>query len=148
VPLDGGAAACSPRRATFKEPDTARDLLLHGEDVVQLPVVGLGPETKPIIDLDQLHADAYALSFSSHAAFQHRGHVEFLPDHTQVLVLSFELERRRAAGHVQAGDLAEGIQHLLREAVGEVFLLFVRAHVDEREDRDRPRCGRLCGATP
>ena len=52
-----------------------------------------------------------------------------------------ETERRRPRGNSQPADLRQDVEHFLGESIGEVFVLLVVAHVDERQhgDRRRPR---------
>ena len=58
--------------------DAARQFLLHLEDVLQHPVVLLGPQVVAGERVDQLAADADALGRLADAAFQHVAHAEFL----------------------------------------------------------------------
>src|SRR5439155_18048197 len=51
--------------------------------------------------------------------------------------LPFEPERRRACGNMQALDLGQPDDDLLRDAVTEVILIWFRAEVCERDHRNR-----------
>ena len=114
-----------------------RDVVLHGEDIVEFAVVGFRPEVRIRGHLDQLRGDAHALAGPADAAFEHRRHVERLRDRRDVDVLALERERRRARRDAQAADLGQHVQQFLRQPVGEVLVLLVAAHVDERQHGDR-----------
>ena len=49
----------------------ARDLVLHGEDVVERAVVGLRPQVHVPADIDQLRRDPHLPAGGAHAAFQY-----------------------------------------------------------------------------
>ena len=63
--------------------------------------------------------------------------VELAPDVAQVDVLALERERRRARRDLERLEARQRVQELLGDAVGEVFLLRIVAHVDEGQHRDR-----------
>jgi hypothetical protein len=54
--------------------DGLGDLVLEGEQVLQLTVVALGPEVGARRCVDQLGADANALAGGAYAALQHVAH--------------------------------------------------------------------------
>jgi len=87
---------------------------------------------------------AHALPGLAHTPLEDRGDVQLLPDRGLVDVLSLEEECRGARSHAQPADLREHVQQFLREPVGEVFVLLVAAHVDERQHGDRGRIGGGC----
>ena len=53
------------------------------------------------------------------------------------MLLPLKAKRRRARGYVQRGNLRQQVQQFLRQSVGHIFLILVRGHVQERQDRDR-----------
>jgi hypothetical protein len=61
-------------RAQFRH-DRLRDVVLHGEDIVELAVVGFRPQVRVRGHLDQLRGDAHAVARLAHTAFEDRGHV-------------------------------------------------------------------------
>ena len=132
-------------RALFprEQPDLQRsgdregDLVLDFEDVLHLPVVPLGPEVIAVRDAHELGGDAEAGPGAADAPFQHRSHPELGADSAHVLVLPFEGESRGARGDAERLDLRQRVDDLLRDAVAEVLVLRVGAHVPEREHRDR-----------
>ncbi len=52
--------------------DVLRDLVLHREDVLQVPVVTLGPEMISVGHVDQLRGDPEPVAGLANAALQHR----------------------------------------------------------------------------
>jgi hypothetical protein len=115
----------------------AGDLVLDGEDIGQVAVEGLRPELVAIRGVDQLRGDAQSGAGLADASFQDMGHVELLAHGSQILALALEVEGRRTRSDVQAGDLDQGVDDLLRHAVGEVLLIVLGAHVHEGQDGDR-----------
>ena len=53
-----------------------RDLVLDGEDVLEVAVVALGPEVVVGLGVDQLHRDAHPLPDLAHAALDDVLHAE------------------------------------------------------------------------
>ena len=86
---------------------------------------------------DELRGDPQLLAGLPHAALQDVRDVELLADHPQVFVPSLELKRRGAPDHAQLGQLRQQVEQLLRQAIREVFLVLARAHVRERQHRNR-----------
>ena len=93
---------------------------------------------KPVTDTYQLGSDAKLIALPAHAAFQHIGHTQSSADGSQIFITTLEAERRHAAGDVQIRRLSQLIQQLFGQAVREVFVLGIRAHVDERQHGDGP----------
>ena len=114
-----------------------RDVVLHGEDVVELAVVRLRPQRLVLRRLDELGGDAHALSSLAHAAGQHVGDLQLLRRRRHVDLLALEGAGRRARRHAKALDLGQHVEQFLGQPVGEVLVLLVVAHVDERQHRDR-----------
>ena len=112
------------------------DVLLDGKDVVQLTVVGFRPQVVAIVSLDQLGGDAHPVASLAHAAFQHMRDPELRGDVRDIPGVALEVERRGAAGHVQAPHLGELVEQLLRNAVGKILLVLFRTHVDEGQHSD------------
>ena len=75
--LDAGRGPASdpfaflPQQAHFQRVhDGQRDLVLDTEDVVDLVVVGIRPQMKSVIGLDELRSDPYPVSRLADAALQ------------------------------------------------------------------------------
>ena len=86
---------------------------------------------------DELRRDADAVAGLSDAAFENVRHTKGRGDLANVLMLALERERRGARDHLQARDLRQEVDDFLGQAVAEVLVLLVAAHVLERQDRDR-----------
>src|SRR5215469_4433387 len=84
----------------------------------------------------QLYRDAQTVVSSSHTAFENGAHLELFPDNAQVDVFAFEGESRASRDNVQALNLSQRVDDLLSDSVGKVFVLWVRAHVGERQHHD------------
>ncbi len=122
------------------------DLVLDGEHVGQFAIIGLRPQVEAVVDLDQLRGDAHRGARLAHRALEDVLDAQGVADLPQVLVLALEGEGGGAAGDLQVLDLGQRVQDLFGDAVGEVFLLGVRGHVDERQHGDRLRCRLRGGA--
>ena len=73
--------------------DLGRDVVLHGEDVGQVPVVPLGPQVSAGRRVDELRGDPDPGSRFPHAPLEDMAHAEALPDLRHEHVLAFERER-------------------------------------------------------
>ncbi len=82
-----------------------------------------------------------ALAGLPHAAFEHRSDVEGVADFAQVDALALERERRGAGGDLECLDARQRVHQLFGDAVREIFLLGIIAHVDERQHRQCCRAG-------
>ncbi len=117
--------------------DAVRDVILDREHVLHFAAVGLGPEVRIGIGFDELRGDAHVIARAPHAAFEHDADAELARDGRDARVLALELERRRARRDLELRQLAQEIEDFFGDAVAEIFVLGVAAHVDERKDRDR-----------
>ena len=90
----------------------AGDLFLDGENIFQIPVVGLRPKVVTVFDVDQLSGDAHpvTLVIFAHTAFKDGRYVELFADAAQVLVFALEGERRGAPGDPQLADLGQDVE--------------------------------------
>src|SRR6185369_5349544 len=86
---------------------------------------------KPIHDVDELRRDSDAIARSADTPLQNMLYVEPPPDLSEFDVLSPEEEGGRASGDLHAGYVGQHIDDFLSQTVPEIFILFVRAHVDE-----------------
>ena len=116
--------------------DGLGDFVLHVEQVRHLAVIALRPEVIAVARVDELRGDAEARPGSPHAAFENGGDAQRVGDLANVLGLALEREGRRARGHLQPRDLRQEIDDLLGQAVAEVLVVLVRAHVGERQHGD------------
>src|SRR6266850_7161457 len=86
---------------------------------------------------DELRGDADAIAGLAYAAFKDMRHAKRLSDPPDVGLPALERERRRACDHFQPGDPRQGVDDVLGKAVAEVLVLFVPAHILERQHGDR-----------
>src|SRR5205085_5807969 len=90
-----------------------RDLVLNGEDIVELAIEVLRPEMKPVCGAHQLGGDPQVLSGFTHTAFQDMRDSQLRSDLPQIGVLAFENERRSPARNSYPADLREAIENFL-----------------------------------
>ena len=115
--------------------------ILHGEHVVQLAVVALGPQ-RPVADrVDQLGGDTDPVGRTADAAFQHVAHAQFLRHLRRLRRLPLVGEDRVARDHEQPRELGQIGDQVLGQAVDEEFLLGVVTQIAEGQHGD----GRLFG---
>jgi hypothetical protein len=114
-----------------------RDLVLDGEDVGELPLVGLAPH--PLARRCLHHLGLYPQSSPRppDASFEEVGHAELPGDLRRIRVLSLEPEAGRAGGDPEPGDAGEDAEDLHGDAVGEVVLILPGAQVGEGDHGDR-----------
>ena len=116
----------------------AGDLVLNREDVSHFAIVPLGPEMVAVGDVDELCGDANPPAGAPHATLEHRGDVELLTDAAEIEVLALEGEGRCPRRHAQAGQLGQGVDDLLGDAIGEILVLGVAADVGEGQHGNGP----------
>ncbi|MEI9888514.1 MAG: hypothetical protein WDN08_18840 [Rhizomicrobium sp.] len=87
--------------------------------------------------VDELRRDAHAVARLAHAAFEHMAHFQLARDLEDIDMPALEGEGGVACDDRQRRDLAEVGDDVLADAVGEVFLLGVAAHIGEGQDADR-----------
>ena len=116
--------------------DGERNLVLDGEDVVDLALEGFGPDVVAVFGIDKLRGDANPVAGLTHAALKHGVYVERPADLRDVLVLAFELKGRGSGRDLETLGLGQHIQNLLGDAIGEILLIALGAEVGKREDRD------------
>jgi hypothetical protein len=111
-------------------------LVLHREDVLQIAVVTLRPDVHAARGIDELRGDAHPGAGLSHAALDHVLGAELAPHLGHVRRLSLERERGIAGDDGNIAEVGERRDDVLGDAVGEIFLLRVAAHVDEGQHGD------------
>ena len=132
--------------------DRLGDLVLHREHVGEVAVVALRPDVAAGGDVVELRRDAHALAVLAHAAFDHVADAELLGDLLHVDGLALVGERGVARDHEEPAQLGQRGDDVLADAVGEILLLRIAAHVGEGQHGDggpvgqrqgRARCSRL-----
>ncbi len=121
--------------------DLARHVVLDREDVGELPVEAFGPEMSAGRRIDQLRGDPHPVARFAHAPLEDVAHAEAFADLGNVDVLALEGERRIAGDHEELRELRQRGDDVFRDAVGEILLLGVAAHVGERQNGDRRLVG-------
>jgi hypothetical protein len=127
--------------------DRLGDFVLNGEYIHEFPVIAFGPEIETVLRVHQLRCDTDAVVGTADAAFQDGAHVQRLSNLGDVLVLAAKHESGGASGNFQVGDTGQEVNDVLGEAIAEVFVVGVAAHVGERQDSDRRRflAANACG---
>ena len=131
-----GAFFLLPEYDAQRSHDVLGDLILNGEDIFELAIITLRPEVVAVSHVDELRRDAKPVAGFPHAALQHRVDLESASDLADVLVFFLERERGRARRHSECLHLAQGIDDLFRDAVAEVFVVRIVAHVHKSEHSD------------
>ena len=103
---------------------------------LQRTVVALGPQVTAGGGIDQLRGDPHLVVSLAHAAFQHIPHPQLLAHVLHLHRLAFVGEGRVAGDDKQAGDLGEVGGEVLGDAVAEILLLGIVAHVGEGQHDD------------
>jgi len=104
-------------------------------------VVALGPDLAAAVALDQLRRDAYAPARFADAALEHVADLELSRDLRHVEALALERERRVARHDEQRRDLVQVGDDVFADAVAEVLLFRIAAHVGERQHADPDPAG-------
>ena len=102
--------------------DSASDLLLNGEDILQLAAKRLGPKVMTAGGLNRLRSDPQLLAGLSDAAFNDEIRPEPLPYITDIDSDPFELERRCPRNHVKLWQVRERVEDLFADPVAEIVL--------------------------
>ena len=111
------------------------DAFLYGEHALEFPIVAFRPQMRAVVRPDKLRRDTDFIPVLAYRAFDKVRRTQRPANGAQILVLAFELERRRPPDHVQIRYLRKRRRDLLRHAVGEEFLPLIAAHVDKRQYR-------------
>ena len=114
--------------------DLARNFILDGKYVVELPVPGFRPDLGVGRSVNQLHGHANCVTRLAHRALQYVSHTQFCGNRRDVLVGVLVLEGRGSRDDPQFPDAGEQVQHFFADAVGEELLFGIGAEVDERQN--------------
>ena len=124
--------------------DFLGDLVLEFEDVRQVAIITVGPDVVVRRGVDELGGDAHAVAALADAALQDVAHAKLASDAFDVDGLALVIERRIPRDDEEPAKLRQTRDDVLGNTVGEVFLLRVAAHIDERQDGDRGSFGARC----
>ena len=113
--------------------DVAGDLVLDGEHVVECTVIALRPDVKAVVSANQLRRNAYPVAGLLNTALENVCHTQRKRDSSNIDILVLEREGRCTRRHLEIGQLREHMQQCLGQAVGEVLVVAIGAHIDERQ---------------
>ena len=116
--------------------DRLGDLVLHREHVGETAIVALRPDVASGCDVVELRRDAHTIAVLPHAAFDHVTDAEVFPDLLDVDGLALISKRRVARDDEEPAQLGKAGDEVLADAVREILLLRIVAHVDEGQHRD------------
>ena len=128
--------------------DLLRHIILDLEDVGEIAVVALSPEMSAARSVDQLGGDANPVARLANAAFQREPDAEF-PAHIGNIERLVLVDEGRVPGDdEQSGHFRQIRDDVLADAVAEIFLLRIPAHIVERKHDDRWLVGQRLGLFP
>ena len=116
--------------------DTLRQLLLDRKDILENPVVAVRPEMVSGDRIDQLTGHANPVGDLADAAFQHVANTEVRRHRAHIDGLALVGEAAIAGNHEQLVEVRQLGDDVLGDAVGEVLLVGIAAHVLERQYGD------------
>jgi len=131
--VDFGAA----QRRLDSRDDAGRHLVLQVEDVRKFTIESISPDVLTGLRLDELARDAYPSSCLTYAALEHVANSEVPGDMLHVHGPALVSKTRVPGYDEEPFHLREGRDDVLHHAVGKIFLLWIAAHVLERQHRDR-----------
>ena len=123
--------------------DLLRDLVLQGEDVLQIPVITLRPHVVPRGGVDELGGDPHAIAGLANAALQDVAHAQLAAHLRGLDRPALVREDGVARDHEQPGELGEARDEVFGDPVAEVLLPRVAAHVFEGQHGDGGPVGQL-----
>ena len=119
------------------------DLILHCKDILDLSQVALGPAVCASTGVDELRADADAITAAADAAFQHVADTQFATDLADIDRFALVLEAGVARDDEQLREPRQLHNDVICDAVREIALLGIAAHIGERKDSDRRLVGKF-----
>src|SRR5438105_350243 len=113
------------------------DFVLNGEDIGQITIKPLGPNMAAVLAPNELPSYPHTRSRLSHASFQDKSNAK-LPTHLlHFHRLVFIGEGSVARDNKQSGNVGQISDDVLRNAITEILLLSVAAHVVKRQNGNR-----------
>src|SRR5437016_4263535 len=95
--------------------------------------------------IDELSRDAHSVCRLANAAFQHIAHPKLAPDLLHVDGAPLVCEARVAGDDEQRLETRQRRDDVLDHSVGKIFLLWIAAHVDKRQNSNRGLIGERKG---
>jgi hypothetical protein len=136
-PLGRARGLCCLQFRLDNAGDAGGYFVLEVEHVFEEAVEAVGPEMRAGTCVDQLRGDTHATPRFAHRAFEDIAHTQLAADLVDVEWLGFVCKARIAGDDEEPPDPREGGNDLLDDAVCEVFLLGIAAHVLEWHHRQR-----------
>src|SRR5580765_125163 len=129
------------------------DFRLECEDIAQVTIVALSPHVIVAGTVDQLGGNAHATAGFPHAAFENVADFEFAREFRNINMLALVHKGAVARYDRQCRNLTQIGDDVLSDAVAEVLLLLIAAHVckgqhadsDARRSDNRPSLRRVSG---
>src|SRR6476620_9617462 len=125
------------KRQASRFQNASGDFVLDCEDIFNLSIKAFRPELVPVARVNELDADADALSSFSDTAVKKRLNAKTLPDLARIQADSAKCEAGCSGRNVETADLTEGVEDFFCNTITEVFLVAFRAEICERQDSDR-----------
>src|SRR5215469_8865744 len=148
-PLGDYALAFGAGQRWFDRRDHTRaDVVLHGEDVGQIPVISLGPEMGAGGYIDKLAADAHPLPGPAHAPLEDVANAKLAANLLEIDGFSFVGECGIAGDHEKPAPFRQCRDDVLGNAVDKIFLFGIATDIVERKDGDRGPVGQRPGRGP
>ena len=94
-----------------------------------------------VFHINELCSNANIVARLSDAAFENCCHIELLTYDAQIFVLVLECKRRSTPGNPEVLDACQHVEQFFGQPVGKIFVLGIRAHVDEWQYCNRHRYG-------
>ena len=111
-----------------------RDLVLHGEDVINLAVKPVRPHVAARLGIGELHGNSDPVGRLAQAPGHDVPGAKFLTDLLHRGRPSLEGEGRATWRHREMADLGEAGDEVFGDAIGQKILIRVRAHILERQN--------------
>jgi hypothetical protein len=112
------------------------DFVLQFENVGQMPIVPVGPQVNAVAGVDQLGGYPDPIRCLTHTPLEHVAHAQLFCHFADINRFAFECEAGIAGDNEEPALLGQTGNDVFCEAVGEVILFRVTAHVLERQHGD------------
>src|SRR5258705_12702644 len=109
---------------------------MHRRQIGKSLVVVRAPEVTVVAHIYQLCADDQVISALSYFACEHCTHPKRATDLLRIRQAAFVVKDRVARHHSQRRQLREVVDQAVSDAVGEVLSIWVRAYIDEGQNRE------------
>jgi len=116
--------------------DRARKFDLKREYVLELAIVALGPTVGAIYSIEELCRNADAIAIAANTTLEHVADTQLVGHLANIGRLAFVPKGRVAGDDKQRGEPRQLGDDVFGDAITEVFLARIAAHVGERQDRN------------